>query len=478
MSEDLPPKRVPTEEQKATARGWFERAREVADSRNYDYAITCVLNGLEVWPDAVEEGHNLLRLIAVQRMNAGGKKPGMMEVMKLKGAMAGRDPVRAMLAAEALWAKDLGNLGYVEAMIRNAARAGCDDTVMWIGPLFFEAVKAEGKAHAGKLVTLKDAYLAVARRAEEAEDAEVAVEAMSRAVEALSHLSRLKPSDMAVAAELRNLAGQLTILKGKYGTAESFKESVREAEVQKDIHDRERLVQSEQRLDELIAKARREYEAEPDQIGKLFALVELMCRRDDEAEENEAIRLLTEAYERTGNYRLKQRADDIRMRQMTRKGRALRDAGDSRAYAEHQRRQLEMEIEIYRERVREYPTDARLKYQLGSRLFRRGDYDEAIPLFQEARNDPRHRDAADVAIGRCFFEKGWYPQAAGVLHKAYKHRELLTDDLTKETLYWLGRAEEAAGNRDQAIEYFGRLIELDFNYRDVRTRMDALQKAG
>jgi hypothetical protein len=63
----------PTPQEKAKAIKWFEHAKTVADTHNYDYAIECYINGLGVWPEAVDEGHKPLRAVAFARLGAGGK---------------------------------------------------------------------------------------------------------------------------------------------------------------------------------------------------------------------------------------------------------------------------------------------------------------------------------------------------------------------------------------------------------------------
>ena len=46
----------PTPQEKAKATKWFSHGRTVADTHNYDYAIECFVNGLRVWPEAVDDG--------------------------------------------------------------------------------------------------------------------------------------------------------------------------------------------------------------------------------------------------------------------------------------------------------------------------------------------------------------------------------------------------------------------------------------
>ena len=64
-----------SEADKKKARLWFNKAEDCRDRREYDYAIECYITGLGFWPEAVEEGHMPLRFLAMQRQQAGGKKP-------------------------------------------------------------------------------------------------------------------------------------------------------------------------------------------------------------------------------------------------------------------------------------------------------------------------------------------------------------------------------------------------------------------
>ena len=90
------------------------------------------------------------------RWHAGGKKPGMMDSVRY--AMTGRDHVKAMLNAEWLWAHDPSNVSYMEGLLKNADKAHCDDTLMWIGPIFREAIEAEKKPSSKKFALLKEIY--------------------------------------------------------------------------------------------------------------------------------------------------------------------------------------------------------------------------------------------------------------------------------------------------------------------------------
>jgi TolA-binding protein len=80
-----------------------------------------------------------------------------------------------------------------------------------------------------------------------------------------------------------------------------------------------------------------------------------------------------------------------------------------------------------------------------------------------------------VYLGRSFYQKGYYSQAADTFSEALKTHEIHDDDLGKELYYWLGRAQEAEAKKDEALKTYGQIIQWDYNFRDVRKRIDDLR---
>jgi tetratricopeptide (TPR) repeat protein len=461
---------------KSTARQWFGRAKGLVDSHNYDYAIECYVNGLERWPEAVDEGHKPLFATAMFRAAAGGKKPGTMDSFKYP--MTGKDARKAMLNAEYLMAKDPKNPIYLEGVFKNAVRAGIYEAAMWVGPIFQDACQAEKKPSAQRFRLLVDLYVEMGEKLAAADKVNMAIEALDRAVKAMARLRQIDTKNLHLMREATEIATKLTILKGKYQTAESFVDSVRDADVQRDLRDSERLVQADDRLDDLVAKARAELASNPEVPAKVMRLVDLLCKREEDAAENEAIETLLVAYRKTDNYPFKMRADDIRMRQFRRKANLILKKGDKEAAKRQYREQLKFELGVFRERVEQYPTDLRIRFEYGRRLFKAHDYDQAIPVFQEARADPKSRAQCSFYIGRCFFERGYHDQAIAVLSEAIGAQEIEGDAVSRDLHYWLARSYEAAGQKDEALKVYGKLLTWDYNYRDVRDRMDNLKGKG
>jgi tetratricopeptide (TPR) repeat protein len=467
-SEDQSTRPTFSDEDIRKAREWFSRGQDMASKKNYDYAIECYLQGLGFWPDAVDEGHKPCYAAALFR---GPKKVGFADSMKLKSA---RDPKTAMLLAEGLLCKEVRNPHYMEVVFRNAAKARFDATAMWIGEMLNEAAMREEKTNPARFQLLREVYEQLGD-ANADSDVAFAIAAYERGLDALSKLRNLKPQDMTIGTELRDLAGKLTILKGRYSSADSFRDSIKDTEVQKELHDRDRLVQGDERLDELIAHARATYEANPTDRKAVIDLAELMCRREDEREEREAIGILVKAYKETNEYSYRQRAEDIRIRQLRRKQRELESKGDRAAIEQHLREQVKFELDVFKSRIRHYPTDMRLRYRYGELLFRAGQYDEAIPVLQEARNDPKYRFQCSLYIGRCFYKKALYSPAIDTFKEAIAGYETPDDATGKELHYWLGRCYEADNQMPEALKTYGQLIQWDYNYRDVRKRIDDLK---
>ncbi len=471
-NEGPPPKPVFEPADLARARECFAKAQTLVEKKNYDYAIEWYINGLEQWPEAVEEGHKSCRAAALFR---GPKKVSFSDGLKHK--TTGKDPKKAMLNAEMLLSKDPRHIGYMEALFKNAAKARYEATVMWIGEILADAAIREEKPNPARFSLLREVYEELGDQNEQA-DPVLAIAALERAVQALSRLQVLKPNDLEVSTDLRDVAGKLTILKGKYSTADSFRDSIQDKEVQRELHDLDRVVQSDDRMEDLIARAKARYDADPTDRSAINAYVDLLCRREQEPDETKAIGILVSAYKETDEYRLKMRADEIHIKQLARKTREILAAGDPEAAKAQFKGQLRFELAVFKDRVKQYPTDMRIRYQYGVRLFKAKRYDDAIPILQEARSEPKTRFLCNLYIGRCFFQKGFFAQASDIFREAIDNYEMPDDELGKELHYWLGLSMEQDGRIEDALKAYGQLIQWDYNYRkgDVRKRLESLKE--
>ncbi|GJM24055.1 MAG: hypothetical protein DHS20C16_04700 [Phycisphaerae bacterium] len=455
------------------AERWFEKARKLVDQRNYDFAIKSFVEGLALNPEAVEGGFMPLRGCGVARWQTGGKKPGMRDGMKY--SMSAKDPVKGMVNAAWLLAHDPQSSEYAEGLLKNANKAHCDKAALWIAPILLENLKNEKKPKPKKFTTLKDYCEEVGDRCQARREMAEALSAFQIGLEALAAQQSVEPKNRDLGNIIRNLSTKLTILRGNYQTADSFRDSVQDSGSQERLHDQDRIIQSDERQAELVQHAKEEMEANPEVEAKVIAYVNLLIKDENDDREAEAIKLLIQKYKDTNNYRFKLRADDIAIRQMGRKARKAKKSGDEEAYMAQMKRRLAFEVGAYKERVTKYPTDLRIKYELARRLFQVSKFDDAIPLLQQARSDPKARHSCALYLGRCFYQKNLFAQGASILTDAIADYELTDDDMAKELNYWLGRAQE--GNKDtaDAKQTYGKLLQVDYNYRDVRSRIEGLE---
>jgi len=466
----------------AAARTWFRRAKAVTESRNYDYAIECYVSGLHKWPEAVEEGHKPLRVVATARRQVGKKGLGFLDIRK--HPTGGKSAVQNMLNAEFIWAHDPSQTSYTEAFVINAAKAGAGSAGAWMASICIDSLYQEKKVAPARFAAIYTALDQILQSAQQASAYCIALDAAQQMVRLTETWARQHPQAQDSQKAYADASGKLTIVKGRFDSAESFRDSMKDRQAQADLHDVQRIAQSDARMDDLVARALADWEADKQSVPKLLHYIELLARRERDQDENQAVALLVQEFQRTQNYSLKVRADDLRMKQMSRHIRRLRDQLQPDPDNAARRAELDglcakalgVETEIFEERTRYYPTDLRFRFGLAQRYFLAQRYDDAIPLFQQAQADRRQRSQSRLYLGRAFYAKGLMEEAAGILKEAVNDHEIPSDDVGKKLHYWLARAHEAAGQKEDAARLYGQIIQWEYNFDDARARLEQIRR--
>jgi len=457
------------EQMMSEARAFFQRARQVAQTGDFDYAIDLYLEGLQRAPDALQQGHIPLCELALHRRGKGGTKPSMMErVKRLRG---GKTPLEQMLNAEYLFAKDPDHLAYAEAMLRATVAGGYKKTANWIANFVFQLNNAAKRPSLQTYILLKDSYKAIAQ--------------FERAIAACQCAVRLKPEDGDLADEYKNLSAELAVARGKYDQEGDFRHSIKDRESQERLQSQEGVVKTADYRISAVQAARKAMAQNPNLPRNILGLAEALSDLENDKADNEAMEMLQNAYKTKSDFSFQRRAGQIRMKQLRRKVRQAKDALETKADdAQAKARVTELsaqldstELEHYRLCVENYPTDLEAKYEYGIRLLRRKQYDNAIPLFQEAQKDPRHKISAMSKIGLCFFMKGWFADAIDIFTQAIESYEIKDDAVGKELRYNLGRSYEEQGDTEKALEIYRKIAQLDFAFKDVHQRVDKLRKS-
>ena len=130
-----------------------------------------------------------------------------------------------------------------------------------------------------------------------------------------------------------------------------------------------------------------------------------------------------------------------------------------------------------RKRVDRNPTDLQLRFELGERMVEAGQFNEAIPELQRARQNPNVRLRAMSLLGRCYEEKAMLDLAVQQF-KAAVSEMLAMDVFKKETLYRLALLHEKMGAKTEYLEALKEIYEADYGFRDVAQRVESSYAAG
>lgn len=278
---------------------FFERAEEIAATDNFNYAIDMYLEGLSRVPDALEDGHIPLRRIALIRQGKGGKKPSIFDKVRRHG---GKTPLKQMLNAEYLLAKDPDHLPYAEAMLKACVAGSYGRTADWIAQLIFDANRASQKPSLATYLLLKDSYKSL--------------EMFSKAVEACRCAIELRPDDDELADKLRNLTAQMTVKKGKYGQEGDFRQSILDRKKQEMLHTQESLVKSAEFRQKAVEAARAQLQANPNSPANILKLAEVLFELQTDQAEQEAFGILGDAFAKTGDFVFKRREGEFKIRKL------------------------------------------------------------------------------------------------------------------------------------------------------------------
>ncbi|HEX8171641.1 MAG TPA: tetratricopeptide repeat protein [Thermoanaerobaculia bacterium] len=115
-------------------------------------------------------------------------------------------------------------------------------------------------------------------------------------------------------------------------------------------------------------------------------------------------------------------------------------------------------------------------YNLGIAYKEMGLIDEAIGEFQLASKDPKRAVECASMLGLCFLEKGM-PQLAIKWYRKGLEMPEITEEEHVGLLYDLGAAYQEVGDTDNAQRSFMEVYGMNSNYRDIVTRIKALEDA-
>jgi len=172
-----------------------------------------------------------------------------------------------------------------------------------------------------------------------------------------------------------------------------------------------------------------------------------------------------------GDADIRERQEDVQLRHLRQQ---IARTSDEETQKKLRKELLEKEVAVYKNRCERYPNNLVFKYDLGLRYQYIGDYNEAIKLFQVARNDPRRKGHCMLALGQCFEKIKQYRLAMTHYEEAVEQIPDREGEHKKAALYRAGRLALAMKNLDTSEKHLTTLAGIDFGYKDVSQLLDKL----
>jgi tetratricopeptide (TPR) repeat protein len=447
-----------------STRDLFQRAATAIQRENWDYAITLYSQCLHNEPGFLE-CRTALRATQIKKFGAStgffkkvfgtaGNSPQL-----AKGQMALRSsPLEALEIAEQMLNGDPHNSMGLKLSADAATAAGLHRTAV----LSLEALRRATPKDRAVNLQLAKAYIDAGQP--------------DKGDAIYSELLRANPADAEVANFYKDLSAVRTLNEKGYGALEGGQGSYRDILKDKDeavvLEQEKRMLKAEDVAANLIVEFEARLAREPGNlkvVRDIAGLYTEMKAFDKALAFYEQIMVQEGATDAT----LEKAVADTRIRKLDHQLSKLDPQGPD--YQEHvqriQRERAEFQISDCQRRAEKYPTDLEVRFELGLLFYQAGKFSEAIKEFQRAQNNPHQRISAIYHLGLCFAQRGMNDLAVRSFQNAIKEKELF-DDEKKELLYAYGTVLEKMGKREEAIEQFKFIYEVDSGYKDVEAKVD------
>jgi tetratricopeptide (TPR) repeat protein len=467
----LPP---PTPEHRRIAAGQFERANQVIATGNFDYGINLLLSCCKLDPANLVYRQALRRTEkAKYHNNLRGHWLAWLftwrHKARIKAARRTRNYLRVLETGERILASNPWDVGAQMDMAEAADALSLLDMAIW--------TLEQARQKQARDVAVNRA---LARLYEKRGN-------FTQALALWTLIRKAHPTDQEAEHKLKDLAVNETIARGNYQEAIAGAESHEtplEAEDDKALtgeEDTELAPSAGDRASREATSLRARIKADPTNPNVYLQLASVLRRAD---QFDEARTVLEEGLGPTGNrFELTAELADLAVEPFRRnlavteeKLKATPDSDDLRRLRIRLRKEINArELELYRQKADRYPTEMAHRFEMGVRLLRAGQIDEAIRELQASRADPRHRWRSLLYLGHCFKERNNWRLAQRNFEEALKEMPPNEEAARKEVLFLLAQGHADAGDLSQAVDVGHELANLDFAYRDIGRLIDEWQ---
>ncbi len=451
-------------------RAVYQKGNDAIVRENYDYAIELLMQVLEREP-SFYEGRKALRSAQAKKSGGGSgflKKAwssASSSPLMAKGQIAlRRDPAEALNIGEQILNGD-ANSSSGHRLIADAAIAlnMPKTAVMSLEMLFKNSPKDKKTAmqYANMLASIGEA---------------------KRAERILMELVQANPNDAELNQALKDLSARKTLSDGGYDALASgqgsYRDILKDAKEAVSLEQANRVQKTEDQTQRLINEYEARLKTEPNNLKLLRNIAELYTQKKQ--------------FDLALKYYEKIKATDIGASDSSIDGAIT--ATISRRFDNQIEKldatapdytdkvaQLNAEKQAYKiascqKRVEKFPTDLAIRFEMGVLYFEAGKINEAIQEFQKSKTNPNKKLASMNYLAQCFAKRKMYDLAAKTFQEAIKEK-VGFDEEKKDLIYNLGSVLEAMDKKDEAIEQFKLIYEVDIGYRDVAAKIDKYYSA-
>lgn len=467
----------------------IEKAREASERRNYDYAIELYLQALNLMPD---EALACRELRAVETRRAKEKPVGFMEKAKIGAVQmqlgtltATKKWDSAIKTCEDILKIDPHNYGTMLTL----GRCCVEQKYLRRATVVYEDIRSQNAG--GNNKQLVEACRALGQLYEN--DMKI-----KEAVDVWRTVARLVPGDRDATTKERDLAAKTmtntieqaatTGVRGAAARSTQSDEQKKEA-ARRDIENLMEIKTAED-LAAAISYTKEDIAKRPDdpRISLSWAkLGDLYKMGNNYAEAKKAYESAREKDPNNWSYKFK--LDDLELWKSLVALKALepRAKTDPAALQEYQTGRLEMyeyKLKSFLEREKQYSTDSRVKFELGSIFFdlaimkkEKGNFDQAIIRFQSTVKDPKYRIDSGLKLAQSFSRKGQPELGLKRIEETLAAIPTeLKDERWKKLTYWKGDILQQMNKLPEAKAAYMDIYEVDVGYLDVSQRIDNLTK--
>jgi len=438
----------------------IDQGEQAFKKRNYDYAITLMLEAVSFGPNN-RKARDLLRRAELKKYEASYPNAVVVAIVGLPKKIGmffaglGRksNPEAYMMACERFLTVDPKNKKVNMALGDAAAEAGHIQSAI-------VAYETAAEHHPEDITALKKLGALLVKNGE-----------IQRAHEVYSQAVELNPKDQEAVKARKNVAAEASLKETGFETAGSSRDLIRDKDKATELERGPRLHQTDDDLTVQRKAIDEKLAADPDNAELLQDLAEIAQKQKQWDAAIEALEKASAAKpeDRSIQFAL----NEAKIVKLEQELYAARRDGNEIAAGKLEEELAGLRIEHLKAKVAAYPTDLSLRFALGEALLGADRNEEAIGQFQQTVRDPKYKNDSQLRLGQAFGAAGKNDLAIRQLEQALVGHSSINDRV-KEILYALGDIHERTGNVEKAKESFGKIYEVDIGFMDVGDRLTKL----